>query len=155
MKYLTLLFPSLTLLALYRKMYYPQIFTPNLLTPIYACCLATVIFLMWLRAYHTVKLLESGEFAPQTYLWKNDWVNLQIIWKEGAAYFSTKKNRNVKEPIVSSHTTTVWETASTPFMSIGYPSTKIQAVQNLSWANHGCLQTTKQSEKYVGAGRDL
>jgi hypothetical protein len=25
---------------------------------------------MWLRAYHTVKLLESGEFAPPTNLWK-------------------------------------------------------------------------------------
>jgi hypothetical protein len=51
----------------------------------------------------------------------NDWVNLKIIWKEGdinkvlskkvltklitypgAAYFSTKKNRIVKEPLVSS-----------------------------------------------------
>jgi hypothetical protein len=50
---------------------------------------------------------------------KNDWVNLKIIWKEGvinkvlsrkvltklitypgAVYFSTKKNRYVKEPLV-------------------------------------------------------
>jgi hypothetical protein len=30
------------------------------------------------RAYHTVKLLESGEYAPPTNLWKNDWVNLKI-----------------------------------------------------------------------------
>jgi hypothetical protein len=36
----------------------------------------------------------------------------------GAAYFSTKKNRNVKEPLVSSHTIPVWETASTPFVGI-------------------------------------
>jgi hypothetical protein len=89
-------------------------YTPNLPTPINTFCLAAVILLMWLRAYHTVKLLESGEFAPPTNLWKNDWVNLKIIWKEGvtnkvlsrkvltklitspgAAYFSTKKNRNV------------------------------------------------------------
>jgi hypothetical protein len=28
----------------------------------------------------------------------------------GAAYFSTKKNRNVKEPLVSSHTIPVGET---------------------------------------------
>jgi hypothetical protein len=109
MKYLTLPFPSSTLLALY-----PQMYTPNLPTPINTFCLAAVILLMWLRAYHTVKLLESGEFAPPTNLWKNDWVNLKIIWKEGvtnkvlsrkvltklitspgAAYFSTKKNRNV------------------------------------------------------------
>ena len=82
--------------------------------------------------------IESGEFAPPTNLWKNDWVNLQIIWKEGiinkvlsrklitspgAAYFSTKKNRNVKEPLLSSHTIPVWETASTPF--VGHPSKKI------------------------------
>jgi hypothetical protein len=99
---------------------------------------------MWLRAYHTVKLLESGEFAPPTNLWKNDWVNLKIIWKEGvtskvlsrkvlaklitfpgAAYFSTKKNRNVKEPLVSSHTIPVWETASTPFVGIGHLLKKI------------------------------
>jgi peptide-methionine (R)-S-oxide reductase len=32
---------------------------------------------------------------------------------------------------------------------------KIQTVQSLSWASHGCLQTTKQSEKPVGAGRDV
>ena len=75
---------------------------------------------------------------------KNDWVSLKIIWKEGvtnkilsrkvltklitspgAAYFSTKKNRNVKEPLVSSHTIPVWETASTPFVGIGHPSKKI------------------------------
>jgi hypothetical protein len=30
----------------HRKVYYPQIYTPNLLTPINACCLAAVIFLM-------------------------------------------------------------------------------------------------------------
>jgi hypothetical protein len=70
MKYLTLPFPSSTLLALYRKVYYPQIYTPNLPTPINTFCLAAVILLMWLRAYHTVKLLESGEFAPTTNLWK-------------------------------------------------------------------------------------
>ena len=46
-------------------------------------CLAAVILLLWLRAYHTAKLLGSGEFAPPTNLWKNDWVNLKIIWKEG------------------------------------------------------------------------
>jgi hypothetical protein len=28
----------------------------------------------------------------------------KLIISPGAAYFSTKKNRNVKEPIVSSHT---------------------------------------------------
>jgi hypothetical protein len=37
---------------------------------------------------------------------------------------STKKNRNVKEPILSSHTITLQETASTPFVSIGHPSKK-------------------------------
>ena len=144
MKYLTLPFPSSILLALYRKVYYPQIYTPNLPTPINTFCLAAIILRMWLRAYHTVKLLESGEFAPPTNLWKNDWVNLKIIWKEGvtnkilsrkvltklipspgAAYFSTKKNRNVKEPLVSSYTIPVWETASTPFLGIGHPSKKI------------------------------
>ena len=83
MKYLTLPFPSSTLLALYRKVNYPQIYTPNLPTPINTFCLAAVILPMWLRAYHTVKLLESGEFAQPTNLWKNDWVNLKIIWKEG------------------------------------------------------------------------
>jgi hypothetical protein len=31
---------------------------------------------------------------------------------------STKKNGNVKEPILSSHTITLQETASTPFVSI-------------------------------------
>jgi hypothetical protein len=141
MKYLTLPFPSSTLLALYRKVYYPQIYTPNLPTSINTFYLAAAILLMWLRAYYTVKLLESGEFAPPTNLWKNGWVNLKIIWKEGvtntilsrkglaklitspgAAYFSTKKNRNVKEPLVSSHTIPVWETASTPFVGIGHPS---------------------------------
>ena len=115
MKYLTLPFPSSTLLALYRKVYYLQIYTPNLPTPINTFCISAVILLMWLRAYHTVKLLESGEFAPPINLWENDWVNLRIIWKEGVtnkvlsrkvltmlitspgtAYFSTKKNRNVK-----------------------------------------------------------
>ena len=175
MKYLTLPFPSSTLLALYRKVNYPQIYTPNLPTPINTFCLAAVILLMWLRAYHTVKLLESGEFVPPKNLWKNDWVNLKIISKEGitnkvlsrkvltklitspgAAYFSTKKNGNVKEPIVSSHTIPVWETASTPFLGIGHPSKKIpNIVQSLSWSPHGCLQTTKQSEKPVGAGRDV
>ena len=132
MKYLTLPFPSSTLLALYRKVYYPQIFTPNLPTPINNFCPTAVILLMWLRAYHMVKLLESGKFAPPTNLRKNDWVNLKIIWKEGArrgykqsiikkiltklitspgaVYFSTKKNRIVKEPLVSSHTIPVWET---------------------------------------------
>ena len=159
MKYLTLLFPSLTLLALYRKVYYPQIYTPNLLTPINACCLAAVILLMWLRAYHTIKLLESGEFAPPTNLWKNDWVNLQIIWKEGvinkvlsrklitspgAAYFSTKKNRNVKEPLLSSHTIRRTSVEKNSKLS-----------KSPSWASHDCLQTTKQSEKPVGAGRNF
>ena len=115
MKYLTLPFPSSTLLALDRKVNYSQMYTPNLPTPINNFCLAAVILLMWLRAYHTVKFLESGEFAPLTNLWKNDWVNLKIIWKEGvinkvlsrkvltklitspgAVYFSTKKKRNVK-----------------------------------------------------------
>jgi hypothetical protein len=143
MKYLTLPFPSSTLLALYRKVYYPQMYTPNLPTPINTFFLAAVILLMWLRAYHTVKLLESGEFAPPTNLWKNDWFNLKIIWKEGvinkvlsrkaltklitspgAVYFRTKKNGNVKEPLVSSHTIPVWETASTPFVGIGHPSKK-------------------------------
>ena len=46
MKYLTLPFPSSTLLALYRKVYYPQIYTPNLPTPINTFCLAAVILLM-------------------------------------------------------------------------------------------------------------
>ena len=155
MKYLTLPFPSSTLLALYRN---PQIYTPNLPAPINTFCLATVILLVWLRAYHTVKLVESGEYVPPTNLWKNDWVNLKIIWKEGvtkkvlsrkvlskliaspgAAYFSTKKNRNVKEPLVSSHTIPVWETALTPFVGIGHPSKNIQTVQSISWASHGCL----------------
>jgi hypothetical protein len=49
-----------------------------------ALCLAAIILLMWLGAYHTVNLLESGEFSPPTNLWKNDWVNFQIIWKETA-----------------------------------------------------------------------
>ena len=70
--------------------------------------------------------------------------HLKIIWKEGvtnkvlsrkvlaklitspgAGYFSTKKNRNVKEPLVSSHTILDWEAASTPFVGIGHPSKKI------------------------------
>jgi hypothetical protein len=42
----------------------------------------------------------------------------------GAVYFSTKKNRNVKEPLVSSHTIPVCETASTPFVGIGHSSKK-------------------------------
>ena len=176
MKYLTLPFPSSTLLALYRKvyMYYPQIYTSNLSTPINTFCLAAVILLMWLRAYHTVKLLESGEFAPPINFWKNDWINLKIIWKEGvtnkilsrkvlsklitspgAAYFSTKKNRNVKEPLVSSHTTHVWETASHYSWALDIRRKKFHTVQSLSWASRGCLQTTKQSEKPVGAGRDV
>jgi hypothetical protein len=46
MKYLTLPFPSSTLLALYRKVYYPQIYTPNLPTPINTCYLAAVILLI-------------------------------------------------------------------------------------------------------------
>ena len=94
--------------------------------------------------YLQINGTAMGEFAPPTNLWKNDWVNLKIIWKEevtnkvlsrkvltklitspGAAYFSTKKNRNVKEPLVSSHTIPVWETASTPFVGIGHPSKKI------------------------------
>jgi hypothetical protein len=83
MKYITLPFPSSTPLVLYRKVNNPQIYTPNLPTPINTFCLAAVILLMWLRTYHTVKLLISGEFAPTTNLWKNDWVNLKIIWKEG------------------------------------------------------------------------
>jgi hypothetical protein len=60
MKYLTLPFPSSTLLALYRN---PQIYTPNLPAPINTFCLATVILLVWQRAYHTVELLESGEYG--------------------------------------------------------------------------------------------
>jgi hypothetical protein len=32
---------------------------------------------------------------------------------------------------------------------------KIQTVQHLSCASHGCLQTTKQCEKPVGAGRGV
>ena len=52
----------------FRKVYYSQIYTPNLPTPINTFCLVAVILLMWLRAYHTVKLLESGEFAPPTNL---------------------------------------------------------------------------------------
>ena len=63
MKNITLPFPSSILLALYRKVYYPQMYTPNLPTPINTFCLAAVILLMWLRAYHKVKLLESSEFA--------------------------------------------------------------------------------------------
>jgi hypothetical protein len=42
-----------------------------------------------------------------------------------AVYFSKKKNRNVKEPLVSSHTIPVYETASTPFVGIGHPSKNI------------------------------
>ena len=131
---------------------------------------------MWLRAYHTVKLLESGEFVPPTNLWKNDWVNLKMIWKEGViskalsrkvltniivspgtVYFSTKKNRYVKEPLVSSHTIPFCEIASWMVYSwaLDIRRKKFQAVQSLSWASHGCLQTTKQSEKPVGAGRNL
>ena len=49
----------------------------------------------------------------------------KLITSPGAAYFSTKKNRNVKEPLVSSHTIPVYETASTPFVGIGHPSKKI------------------------------
>ena len=143
-------------------------------TPINTFCLTAVILLMWLRAYHTVKLLESGKFAQPTNLRKNDWVNLKSIWKEGvinkvlsrkvltklitspgAVYFSTKKNRIVKEPLASSHTIPVWETALTPFVGIGHPSKNIQTVQSISWASYGCLQTIKQSEKPVGAGRNV
>jgi hypothetical protein len=180
MKYLTLPFPSSTLLALDRKVNYSQMYTPNLPTPINTFCLAAVILLMWLRAYHTVKFLESDEFTPLTNLWKNDWVNLNIIWKEGvinkvlskkvlaklitypgAAYLSTKKNRNVKEPLVSSHTISVWETGSTPFVSIGHASKKIQncpksfltlpwlpsnnqAVWETCWCEQKCLSLTQQ-----------
>jgi hypothetical protein len=46
MKYLTLPFPSSTPLALYRKVNYPQIYTPNLPTPINTFCLAAVILVM-------------------------------------------------------------------------------------------------------------
>ena len=86
MKYITLPFPSSTPLVLYRKVNNPHRYTPNLPTPINTFCLAAFILLMWLRTYHTVKLLEPGEFAPTTNLWKNDWVNLKIIWKEGAIH---------------------------------------------------------------------
>jgi hypothetical protein len=49
----------------------------------------------------------------------------KLITYPGAAYFSTKKNRNVKEPLVSSHTIPVGETGSTPFVSIEHASKKI------------------------------
>ena len=139
MKYLTLTFPSSTLLALYRKVNYAQIYNPNLPTPNNTFYLAAVILLMWLRAYHTVKLLESSEFAPPTNLWKNDWVNLQIIWKEGAinkvlsrkvltklitypgaVYFSTKKNINVKKNLCP-HIPSLSEKQ---LQHIGHPSKK-------------------------------
>jgi hypothetical protein len=55
-------------LVLYRKVNNPQIYIPNLPTPINTFCLAAFILLMWLRANHTVKLLESGEFVPTTNL---------------------------------------------------------------------------------------
>ena len=167
MQYLTLPFPSSTLLALY-----PQTYTPNLPTPINTFCIAAVILLMWLRAYHTVNLLESGEFASPTNLWKKDWVNLKIIWKEGvtnkvlsrkiltklitspgAAYFSTKKNRNVKEPLVSSHIIPVWETASTPFvgiehsklsfLSLSWLPSNSQTVWEACWCGQRCQSLTQ------------
>jgi hypothetical protein len=50
---------------------------------------------------------------------------LEVSRKEMVAYFSTKKNRNVKESLVSSHTIPVCETTSTPFVGIGHPSKKI------------------------------
>ena len=122
---------------------------------------------MWLRAYHS-QVLRIRRICSTDKIWKNDCVNLKIIWKEGvinkalsrkvltqlitspgAVYFSTKKNRNVKEPLVSSHTIPVCETASTPFVSMGNPSKKkFKTVQSLSWASHGCLQTTKQSAEH-------
>ena len=172
MKYLTLPFPSSTLLVLYRKVYYLQIYIPNLPKPINTFCMSDVTLLVWLRAYHTVKLSESGEFAPPINLWENEWVNLRIIWKEGvtnkvlsrkvltmlitspgAAYFSTKKNRNVKEPLVSSHTIPVWETASKPFVGIGHPSKKIPNCP-MSFLSLSMV-AFKHSEKPVGAGGNV
>ena len=121
-----------------------------------------------------VKLLESGEFVPPTNLWKNDWVNLKIIWKEGvsskvlsrivltklitspgAVYFSTKKNRNVKEPLVSSHIIPSEKQLQHHSWALDIRRKKFKTVQSLSWSSHGCLQTTKQSEKSVGAGRNV
>ena len=49
-------------------------------------------------------------------------VSTKLISSPRAVYFSTKKNRNLKEPLVTSHTIPVCETASTPFVSIGHPS---------------------------------
>jgi hypothetical protein len=56
MKYRTLPFPSSTLLVLYRKVNNPQIYSANLPTTINTFCLAGVILLMWLRAYHNVPI---------------------------------------------------------------------------------------------------
>ena len=138
------------------------------------CCLAAVILFIWLRAYHsqalrirricpTDKSLKKPLGQLKNHLKKKGVINkvvsrkvlAKFIITPGAAYFSTKKNRNVKEPLVSSHNIPVWEKASTPFVSIGHRRKKIQTVQNPSWASHGCLQTIKQSEKHVGADSDF
>jgi hypothetical protein len=50
-------------------------------------------------AYSCVRLRN---FCPHQQVSQTDW--LFVIASPGAVYFSAKKNRNVREPLVSSHT---------------------------------------------------
>ena len=165
MKYLTLPFPSSTLLALYRKVNYPPIYTPNLPTPINTFCLAAVILLMWLRAYHTVKLLESGEFSQPTNLWNKRLGQLKNHLKRKGYQQSIIKKGFSKPHNISRSSLPQYKekqkckitpcVLTTPFVSIGHSSKKIPNCPKSFLSLHGCLQTTKQSEKPVGARRNF
>jgi hypothetical protein len=75
----------------------------------------------------------------------------KLITSPWAAYFSTKTNRNVKEPLVSSNTIPVWETASTPFcprsfLNLPWLPSNNQTVWETCWYGQRCQSAGSQEE---------
>jgi hypothetical protein len=69
----------------------------------------------------------------------------KLITYPGAVYFSTKKNINVKKTLCPHIPSLSEKQLQHHSWTLDIRRKKFKTVQSLSWASHGCLQTTKQS----------